>query len=117
MKRRFARFDRHPVAPKDREGRERRAGVVPAGLAVADADADGFAARDVMEGHLTDRQKLGRFTASHGLLLLEPNIATSRFLHESIGTGMMRMVFFFYAIPVLSLAFVAWAMVIRSAGS
>ena len=36
-------------------------------------------------------------------------VATSRFLHESIGTGMMRMVFFFYAIPVLSLAFVAWA--------
>ncbi len=36
-------------------------------------------------------------------------VATSRFLHESIGTGMMRMVFFFYAISVLSLAFVAWA--------
>ncbi len=40
-------------------------------------------------------------------------VATSRFLHESIGTGMMRMVFFFYAIPVLSLAFVAWAVASR----
>ena len=40
-------------------------------------------------------------------------VATSHFLHESIGTGMMRMVFFFYAIPVLSLAFVAWAVASR----
>ena len=40
-------------------------------------------------------------------------VATSRFLHESIGTGMMRLVFFFYAIPVLSLAFVAWAVASR----
>ena len=39
--------------------------------------------------------------------------ATSFVLHESIGSGMMRMVFFFYAIPVLSLAFVAWALVGR----
>lgn len=39
--------------------------------------------------------------------------ATSFILHESIDSGMMRMVFFFYAIPVLSLAFVAWALVGR----
>lgn len=36
-------------------------------------------------------------------------LATSFLLHQSIGSGMMRMVFFFYAIPVLSLAFVVWA--------
>ena len=35
--------------------------------------------------------------------------ATPRFLHPSIATGMMRMMFFIYAIPVLSLAFVVWA--------
>ena len=37
--------------------------------------------------------------------------ATSFLLHESIASGMMRMVFFFYAIPILCLAFVAWAVV------
>jgi outer membrane protein assembly factor BamB len=35
--------------------------------------------------------------------------AASRILHPSIATGMMGMVFPIYAIPVLSLAFVVWA--------
>ena len=35
--------------------------------------------------------------------------ATPRFLHASIATGMMGMIFPIYAIPVLSLAFVVWA--------
>ena len=35
--------------------------------------------------------------------------ATPRILHPSIATGMMGMLFFIYAIPVLSLAFVVWA--------
>jgi outer membrane protein assembly factor BamB/uncharacterized membrane protein YhaH (DUF805 family) len=38
---------------------------------------------------------------------------TSRILHNSIATGMMGMMFPIYAIPVLSLAFVVWAVVSR----
>jgi outer membrane protein assembly factor BamB len=40
-------------------------------------------------------------------------LVTGRLLHESIATGMMGMMFGIYAIPVLSLAFVAWAVVTR----
>ncbi len=40
-------------------------------------------------------------------------VATSRFLHISIATGMMGMVFAVYAIPGLSLAFVIWAVASR----
>ncbi len=36
-------------------------------------------------------------------------IITPRMLHESIGTGMQGMMYFVYAVPVLSLAFVIWA--------
>jgi outer membrane protein assembly factor BamB len=39
--------------------------------------------------------------------------ATSRLLHESIATGMMGMMFVVFAIPVLSLAFVVWAVASR----
>jgi outer membrane protein assembly factor BamB len=39
--------------------------------------------------------------------------ATSRILHQSIATGMMGMLFLIYAIPVLSLAFVVWAVASR----
>jgi outer membrane protein assembly factor BamB len=39
--------------------------------------------------------------------------ATSRILHESIATGMMGMLFLIYATPVLSLAFVVWAVASR----
>ena len=39
--------------------------------------------------------------------------ATSRILHNSIATGMMGMMFPIYAIPVLSLGFVVWAVVSR----
>jgi outer membrane protein assembly factor BamB len=39
--------------------------------------------------------------------------ATSRLLHKSIATGMMGMMFVIYAVPVLSLAFVAWAVASR----
>lgn len=35
--------------------------------------------------------------------------ATPRFLHESIATANMGLMFFFYAVPFLSLAFVIWA--------
>jgi outer membrane protein assembly factor BamB len=35
--------------------------------------------------------------------------ATRRFLHPSIATGAMGFLFFMYAVPVLSLAFVVWA--------
>src|ERR1039458_7540895 len=40
-------------------------------------------------------------------------VATKRILHESIATGMMGMMFVIYAIPVLSLAFVVWAVASR----
>ena len=40
-------------------------------------------------------------------------VATSRIVHKSIGTGMMGMLFVIYAIPVMSLAFVAGAVASR----
>jgi outer membrane protein assembly factor BamB len=40
--------------------------------------------------------------------------ATSRVLHASIATGMMGMMYLIFAIPVLSLAFVVWAVASRS---
>jgi outer membrane protein assembly factor BamB len=43
------------------------------------------------------------------VLMVVALVATSRILHESIATGMMGMMFVMYAIPVLSLAFVVWA--------
>ncbi len=39
--------------------------------------------------------------------------ATPRILHPSIATGMMGMMFLIYAVPVLSLAFVVWAVATR----
>jgi outer membrane protein assembly factor BamB len=47
------------------------------------------------------------------VLMVVAMIATPRILHESIAGGMMGMMFFLYAIPVLSLAFVAWAVASR----
>jgi outer membrane protein assembly factor BamB len=47
------------------------------------------------------------------VLMIVAMVATSRIIHESIGTGLRGMMFFFYAIPVLSLAFVVWAVASR----
>ncbi len=47
------------------------------------------------------------------VLIIAALLVTPRFLHESIATGGMGMLFFVYAIPVLSLAFVIWAVVSR----
>jgi hypothetical protein len=47
------------------------------------------------------------------VLMIVALFATSRVVHESIATGMMGMMFFLYAIPVLSLGFVAWAVASR----
>ncbi len=43
------------------------------------------------------------------VLMIVVPVATPRFIHESIATGMMGMMFVVYATPVLSLAFVVWA--------
>jgi outer membrane protein assembly factor BamB len=43
------------------------------------------------------------------LLMTVALVATSRILHETLATGGMGMLFYMYAIPVLSLAFVVWA--------
>jgi hypothetical protein len=40
-------------------------------------------------------------------------VGTQYILHESIATAGMGMLFFIYAVPVLSLAFVAWAIISR----
>lgn len=40
-------------------------------------------------------------------------VGTQQLLHESIATGGMGVLFFLYAVPVLSLAFVAWALASR----
>jgi len=47
------------------------------------------------------------------VLMILALLVTSRFLHISIATGMMGLVFVVYAIPGLSLAFVVWALVSR----
>ncbi len=47
------------------------------------------------------------------VLMIVAMAATSQILHESIATGAMGMLFYIYAIPVLSLAFVAWAVASR----
>ena len=47
------------------------------------------------------------------VLMIVALVATSRLLHESIATAMMGMMFAIYAIPILSLAFVVWAVASR----
>ena len=47
------------------------------------------------------------------VLMIVALFATSRIVHESIATGAMGMLFPVLAIPVLSLAFVAWAVASR----
>jgi hypothetical protein len=47
------------------------------------------------------------------VLMIVTLIVTSRFIHESIETGMMGMMFIAYTLPTLCLAFVIWAMVSR----
>jgi outer membrane protein assembly factor BamB len=47
------------------------------------------------------------------VLMIAALAATPRILHKSLATGMMGMLFFIYAIPALSLAFVAWAVASR----
>ena len=47
-------------------------------------------------------------------LMIAALVVTSRFLHESIATSMNGLTFVVYAVPVLSLAFVVWAVVSRS---
>ena len=47
------------------------------------------------------------------VLVIVALIATPRILHESVATGNMGFQFFLYAIPVLSLAFVLWAVASR----
>ena len=50
---------------------------------------------------------------SPAVLTIVALAATSRVLHPSIAKGMMGMMFLVYAIPVLSLAFVVWAVATR----
>ena len=47
------------------------------------------------------------------ILVIVALVATSRIIHESIATAMMGLMFAVYAIPVLSLAFVIWAVASR----
>ncbi len=47
------------------------------------------------------------------VLMIVALLATSRFIHVSIATSMMGMMFPIYATPVLSLAFVVWAVASR----
>ena len=51
------------------------------------------------------------------VLMIVAMVATSRILHESIATAQMGLTFFIYAIPVLSLAFVIWAVASRHLSS
>ncbi len=50
------------------------------------------------------------------VLMIVAMVATPSILHESMATGMMGMLYVIYAIPVLSLAFVAWAVVSHRLG-
>ncbi len=47
------------------------------------------------------------------VLVIVAMVATPRFLHESVAEGNMGFQFFLYVIPVLSLAFVVWAVASR----
>ncbi len=47
------------------------------------------------------------------ILMILALVATSRILHESIATGNMGLMFILYALPVLSLGFVTWAVASR----
>ncbi len=47
------------------------------------------------------------------VLMIVALVATSRILHESIATAAMGIGFYVYAIPVLCLAFVVWAVAAR----
>ena len=47
------------------------------------------------------------------VLMIVALVATSRITHESIATGGMGMLYYLYAVPVLSLAFVVWAVASR----
>ena len=49
-------------------------------------------------------------------LIVVAMAATPRILDKSIATGMMGLMFFIYSIPILSLAFVAWAVATRRLG-
>jgi outer membrane protein assembly factor BamB len=59
------------------------------------------------------------WTERVGAIVLMPIavFATSRLVHVSIATGAMGMLFFILAIPILSLAFVAWAVATRRLSS
>jgi len=48
------------------------------------------------------------------LLMVAAMAVTSRLVDKSIATGMMGMMFFIVAIPLLSFAFVAWAVATRN---
>ena len=47
------------------------------------------------------------------VLMIVALATTSRFIHESIATAQMGMTLFIYSIPILSLAFVVWAVATR----
>lgn len=47
------------------------------------------------------------------ILMILALVVTSRFLHVSIATGNMGMMFIIHSIPILSLAFVVWAVATR----
>ena len=47
------------------------------------------------------------------VLMIVALVATPRFVHESIATGGMGILFFDHAVPLLSLAFVGWAVASR----
>jgi outer membrane protein assembly factor BamB len=51
------------------------------------------------------------------VLMVVALLATSRIVHKSIANGMMGMMLWIYAIPVLSLALVAWAVASRRLSS
>ncbi len=56
--------------------------------------------------------RLDRFGAI--IIMIVVLVATSRIIHKSIATGFQGLMFFVYAIPVLCLAFVAWAVLSRN---
>ena len=47
-------------------------------------------------------------------LMIVGLVAASQIVHESVATGMMGMMFPFYALPILSVVLVAWAVAARN---
>ena len=97
------------------EGFEARFGPLPClheAQEAMEAAAAALDQKNAMTGRDQEGTALAGLATSIGLMIVAL-FATSRVVHVSIATGMMGMMLVIYAVPVLSLALVAWAVASR----